>query len=207
MVVVILGLALLGFGIAGSVYARSRRAAREGEATARLCLEASRQRDRLIAAIQGYKQSLGSYPPDHVLCQTPLSVDAVTNQLLYELLGTVHDVTNNAFIPSGFPQIPASMVREFFGTESIRNSVEKPQQLRHFLNATNTMAVYPVQRRGPVGLLAIWPNWEGMEAELYSYFEMASWRYNSSSPEHNAGGFDLWLEIRTPRTNILVKNW
>ena len=203
----VLGLVLLGFGIAGSLYARSRRAAREREATARLCLEASRQRDRLISAIQEYKQSLGFYPPDHVLCQAPLAVDAVTNQLLYELLGTVHDVTNDAFIPSGFPQISAALVKEFFGTESIRNSVEQPEQSRHFLDAANTMAVSAVKREVPVGLIAIWPNWAGMEADLYPYFEVASWRYNSSSPEHNVGGFDLWLEIRTSRTNIVVKNW
>src|ERR1041384_3234674 len=49
------------------------------------------QRERFVQGIELYKRKFGTYPPDHVISRQPLVVDAITNQLLYELLGTLHD--------------------------------------------------------------------------------------------------------------------
>jgi len=51
--------------------------------------ETTRELRRLVSAIEGYKSSLGFYPPDHVISLNPPVIDAITNQLLYELLAEI----------------------------------------------------------------------------------------------------------------------
>ena len=201
----------IGFGIGAigyKLFVRARLETRLGAATARLQEEATKQRDVLVAAIEAYRQTLGCYPPDHVTCISPLTVDPITNQLFYELLGTFHSAADDTFDPPHYPEIRRSLFTRFFGTNCIKNSVERPEQLHHFLDITNMVAVYVIKTHPePVGLIGIWPAWEGMAAALYQHIEPASWRYNSSAPTHNPGKFDLWIELKTTRTNILVKNW
>src|SRR5258708_33099006 len=52
-----------------------------------LCRAVVEQRGRLVAAISGYKKAYGFYPPDHVVRTNPITVETVTNQLFYELVG------------------------------------------------------------------------------------------------------------------------
>jgi hypothetical protein len=190
-----------------NLYARNRYETRLSRATERLYLEACKQRELLVSGIEAYRKALGTYPPDHIICQNPLRVDAVTNQLLYELLGTVHDATNEIFTPPHFPGIQSPLIRRFFGTEGFKNSVEWSDQLRHFLDVTNVAVIVVKPHPDPVGLAGIWPNWEGMDSDLFQDIDPFSWRYISSLPIHNVGKFDLWLEIKTRQTNIVVKNW
>jgi hypothetical protein len=134
-------------------------------------------------------------------------VDPVNNQLLYELFGTVYDATNETFTPPHFPPIHRSMIRRCFGADEIRNHVNFGGEINHFLDVTNVAVVRLPNSDSPVGLLGTWPNWEGMDSQLYADIEIASWRYNSSNPKYNPKRFDLWLEIKTSQTNIIVKNW
>jgi hypothetical protein len=166
------------------------------------------RREFLVSAIQNYKGSLGYYPPDHVISQAPLTVDPVTNQLLYELMGTVYDPTNGSFSPGEFPPINTRLAKRFFNVDGFKNSADRPESVRRFLNITNAGTIVGINERpDDVGLLGYWPNWDGIDPDLYRFISLASWRYNSSSPKHNPGAFDLWIEIKTPRTNIMVGNW
>lgn len=174
----------------------------------RLPSELCKQRDVIESAIERYKSELGFYPPDKIVSSDPLIIDPVTNQLMYELYGTIYDPTNGTFNPGQFPVIKNSIAKRFFNVEKFRNSAEDPQSVRRFLEKTNltaTVLIHP--RPDVVGLLGFWPNWAGMESDLYQYIGMASWQYNSSRPIHNPGKFDLWIVIQTPRTNITVANW
>jgi hypothetical protein len=36
---------------------------------------------------------------------------------------------------------------------------------------------------------------------------IGTWCYNSTKPQHNPGGFDLWMEVEAPGTNLVIGNW
>jgi hypothetical protein len=201
--------AAIGLGIlAYPVYARARSMAHLRSSIPTLCEEVGRQRQVLVAAIEGYKRAFNSYPPDHLLSQAPPTVDAATNQLLYELLGTLYDSTNDTFYPSDFPQIRGIDAKRFFNTSRFKNSAENPGTIGHFLNSANIGATIAItERPDTVALLSYWPNWQGVEPDLYQQIEVGTWCYNSSAPAHSRGGYDLWIEIKTPLTNIIIANW
>jgi hypothetical protein len=161
----------------------------------------------LLKAIGAYKTKLGFYPPDHVIDQQPLLVDAVTNPLLYELLGTWHDPAAETFTPARFPSVHRSLIKSFFNTDGFKNSAAKADEVQHFLDASAIEATVAVNSKPDVGLLGYYPSWEGIEPDIYSLVGLSSWRYNSSAPVHNPGSFDLWIEIETSQTNILIGNW
>jgi hypothetical protein len=37
--------------------------------------------------------------------------------------------------------------------------------------------------------------------------QASSWRYNASAPAHNSNRFDLWSELKTEGTNVVIGNW
>jgi hypothetical protein len=207
--VVVIAIALVGTVLAvGERRARANLELRLSRATLRLQAEACKQRQVLVSAIQTYKATLGSYPPDHVVHRSPLIVDPVTNQLMYELFGTLYNSTNDSFLPHQFPRIKGTVARRFFNVDTFKNSAEKPELVKQFLDKTNVVAEFLVQGRPDVvALLGMWPNWEGMDSDLYQFFDAVSWRYNCSCPAHNPGSFDLWIQIKTSRTNIVIGNW
>jgi len=165
------------------------------------------ERQALLAAIEGYKRKFGSYPPDHVVSRQPLVVDAVTNQLLYELLGTWHDPAADTFTPPSFPSVRRDFIESFFGTTEFKNAAAKVDEVQHFLDPGEIEATVAVHNKPDVALLGYFPGWEGIEPDIYSQVDLSSWRYNSSAPVHNPGAYDLWIEIRTSQTNILIGNW
>lgn len=198
------GLAWVGHGL----WERARTEAHLRAAIPRLCEELSQQRGVLAAAIAAYKAGLGFYPPDHLLGRAPLRVDAVTNQLMYELLGTVHDPAKDTFTPPHSPVIRGALIKELFGSEGFRNAAEKPELVRHFLDGAKLAATAAIHEKPEeVGLASYWPNWEGIEPDLYAQISPGTWCYNTSSPTHNPGAFDLWIEVKTPLTNIVIGNW
>jgi len=192
---------------AWSMFGRYRENARLVAALPRLYSEICSQRECLTRAIDAYKQSLSFYPPDHVLQQNPLTVDPLTNQLLYELVGSVREPDGRFFEPMGYPPVSAQMLKTYFHSDHFANSVEQLEQVRHFLDSSNIIATMAIHQKPDVALLAYFPSWEGIEPELMSQIELGSWRYNQSSPVHNPGKYDLWIEIRTGLTNIVIGNW
>ena len=165
------------------------------------------QRERFIQGIEEYKRKLGTYPPDHVISREPLVVDAITNQLLYELLGTVHDPDADTFAPPRFPAMKRQMIKSFFNTEEFKNSALEKNEVSHFVDLAEISATVAVNTKPDVALLGYFPSWEGIEPEIYSHVYLSSWRYNCSSPTHNPGRYDLWIEVKTSQTNIVVGNW
>jgi hypothetical protein len=201
-------------GCVGLLYAvyelrlRAERAAHLRSAIPRLCQELSQQRQVLISAIEAYKGRLGFYPPDHLLSRTPLIVDPITNQLMYELVGTLHDPAKDTFSPVHLPLIRRAVIKRFFGTDGFKNSAERAKLVNHFLDAANLTATVAINEKpDEVHLPSFWPNWEGVEPDLYAQVSAGTWCYNSSSPTHNPRTYDLWIEVKTPLTNIVIGNW
>ena len=209
VLIALTGIILLAAGaVVGHDYlAHARLRTHLHAAVPKVCEDLRQERQSLIKAIEAYRGKLGFYPPDHVINRQPLVVDAVTNQLLYELLGTCHDPAADTFTPAHFPSIHRSLVKSFFGTEGFTNTALKVDEVQHFLGAADIEATMAVHNKPDVALLGYFPAWEGIEPDIYSQIQLSSWRYNSSTPVHNPGTYDLWIEIRTSQTNILIGNW
>ena len=200
-----------GAGLVCAVYnlrVRAKAAADLRLAIPRLCQKLSQQRQVLVSAIEAYKVSLGFYPPDHLLSRTPLIVDPITNQLMYELFGTLHDPAKGTFTPAHFPPIRQALIQRFFNADGFKNSAESAELVNHFLDVSNLTATAAINEKPEeVGLPSFCPNWEGVEPDLYAQIAAGTWRYNSSSPTHNPGTYDLWIEVKTSLTNIVIGNW
>ena len=207
-VVVALVLALLGlFQLGVRELHQVRLTSRARGAIPKVREETTRELRRLVTAIEGYKSSLGFYPPDHVISQNPPVIDAITNQLLYELLGTLHDTTNDMFCPDHFPAIRGNLVKQFFNVSSFKNCAEQPELVKRFMSASEIPATLGVSEKPAVGVMAFFPTWEGIDSEMTEEISLASWRYNSTAPVHNPGAYDLWIEIPVSGAKIVVGNW
>jgi hypothetical protein len=207
LVAILAAVAALVWAVSG-IRARARAVEDLRSSIPKLCQEVSLQRALLVSAIEAYKNGLGFYPPDHLLSRTPPRVDPVTNQLMYELLGTLHDPVKDMFTPPHAPAIRRALIKRLFNAEGFRNSAEKPQMVRHFLDGSKLTSSKAINEKPEeVGLASYWPNWEGIQPDLYAQISPGTWCYNSSCPTHNPGTYDLWIEVRTPLTNILMGNW
>lgn len=170
--------------------------------------ETSRELQILTRAIDDYKRRLGCYPPDHQVSQSPIVVDSITNQLLYELLGTVYDSTNDSFSPLGhFPEISGKLVKEFFNVSAFKNSAPRRERVNQFIHSGDIPGTLGVSEKPDVGVLAFFPSWDGIDPELLQEFSLAPWRYNCSSPVHNPKSYDLWIEVPVSDSKIVVGNW
>jgi hypothetical protein len=162
----------------------------------------------LTRAIQEYHKRLGCYPPDHLISRDPAVVDSVTNQLLYELLGTVYDGTNDTFCPNDrFPSISGKLVKQFFNVSSFKNSARSRELVKQFIHSTDVPGTLGVSEKPDVGVLAFFPNWEGIDPEVLKEFPLTPWQYNCSAPVHNHDSYDLWISVPVFGSNIVVGNW
>ena len=173
----------------------------------KLCCAVVEQRGRLVAAISGYKKTYGFYPPDHVVSTNPTTVETVTNQLFYELVGCVFDQTQQVWHPSGGSErLPPDLVRLFFGRDFL-NATNGPCKPKGFLSSASAEPLICIHEKPEtIALITYWPDWNGFDGDA-SGFEIGTWQYNSSAPEHNPGTYDLWLRISTKETNIVIGNW
>lgn len=208
----VLGVLLLGlFGLmeAGAYELHQvRLKVRVRHAIPRVREETRRELEVLTRAIAEYKTRLGTYPPDHLVSDHPVVVDSVTNPLLYELSGTVYDSTNDAFWPLGhFPGISRKLVKKFFNESTFKNSAAKAELITQFIHSTDIPGTLGVSEKPDVGVLAFFPNWQGIDPELIGEFSLAPWRYNCSAPVHNPQSYDLWIEVPVSGIKIVVGNW
>ena len=169
---------------------------------------ASAERDRLVAAIEAYHSHFGSYPPDHVLSDRPLRIDPTTNQLFYELVGTVYNPTNNMFFTDGAEPLEKATVKEFFNTAEFKNKSTSPGVAKQFL-ARDFVALREIHDDPDVMVLC--PNIVGTLNEvpfhILTEWDFASWQYVSSSPSNNPGKFDLWVELSAAGRKFSIRNW
>lgn len=173
----------------------------------RIYEHACEQRERLVAAISAYRSNFGFYPLDHVISKEPMVVDAVTNQLFYELWGRVFDPHARNFTPLlSSVHLSEGLVQKFFDIDRFKNSAETTNGVKCFLSETETlMEVH--DRPETIGVLSFWPTWPDANWEAIGQIRFGTWQYNSSRPLHNPKGFDLWVEIQAPGTNIVIGNW
>jgi len=202
---VVILLEVLGYGAyrwVGEMMLEARVAA----AVPKLATEIREQGRTVEAAIEAYKAHFGCYPPDHVLRRQPLTVDAVTNPLLYELAGVRYNPTNQDFEVGSLEPANAQYVKDFFHSDGFKNSTEQAGEVKHFLPLGDLPAQ---QLHDDPDVFALGFNlpWGEFDQEVLVQIKVTPWRYVSSAPTNNPGRFDLWCELQTKGKRIIIGNW
>jgi prepilin-type N-terminal cleavage/methylation domain-containing protein len=172
---------------------------------------------QLETAIDQYKAAYGFYPPGN-----PNGV--LTNQLYYELLGTtVTNINNNPEYQSledpGMTALSVGVINGAFGVNGFMNCTkpgggEDARAAQNFLPGLkpNQVAVFTndfLNNQVPVKLLVV-----SVGGPDVTYRPLGPdapginpWRYNSSNPTNNPGGYDLWVQLSISGKKNLVCNW
>jgi hypothetical protein len=166
--------------------------------------------NKYLTAIENYKASLGSYPPDNPGKPSP-------NQLFYELSGTIFE--NGKFsIPSRQESVSSANVKAIFGRDGFANSSRnekelkltedfKPSQFRELDIPSADIEVLVVPVNGPTNSTYHGQNF-ALRTRAKDGTFINPWLYDSSSTNrNNANGFDLWAEIIIGRNIVRISNW
>ena len=168
---------------------------------------------QLETALERYKDKLGYYPPDNKIASNPDPY--ALNQLYYELLGTTNDsgVFHTLDDSAQIANTPAAFQAAFGAASSVTGFMNcarggggdelpsgqsflgglKPGQ---FLALTTpACSVLGSKLEGPL----VYLNDQGVKIN--------PWRYNSSSPRHNAKSFDLWIDVMAGEKTNRICNW
>jgi hypothetical protein len=171
-----------------------------------VCEEVRAERGKLVSAIEAYKAHYGAYPPDHVLSRQPLVVDPVTNTLLYELVGVVYNSTNKMFQVAGREPAEEKYVKEFFQVEGFKNWGDTPDKITKFLKMEPVPALQ-LHDDPDVFAVGFQITSEQIAPEVFWEFQTSPWRYVSTAPTNNPGKFDLWIELKARKHEIMIGNW
>ena len=180
---------------------------------ARISIMRSRARAELTnleTAIERYHDKLGYYPPDN-------PVNWAVNQLYYELLGTTNftiggvtyyqTLDNSAQIratdiPTVFnnPNLTGFMNCSRGGEDGLPGGVA-------FLNGLKTAQFQAITNTGSSILYTVLrTTLDGPSIPLLDP-KLNSWRYNSSSPQHNPKTYDLWIDVMAGSKTNRICNW
>ena len=206
VIVVLAGLGLAGWWGVGFL-GEWRQAARARAAVPRVLAGIRAERVLLEAAIEAYRAEFHFYPPDHVVSRQPLVIDAVTNQLLYEVGGTVFDAPNRIFAGPKSPPLAARHLPAYFHIERFSNVVNTPAEPRGFLPAAGIFVANLTDKYPGLRTFGYAPLPEEVDTETSVAFTISPWRYVSTQPTNNPGKFDLWIEVSLNDRQIVVGNW
>jgi len=171
----------------------------------------------LVMSIENFKGDFGHYPPDHVLPQQnpndPL-VDAVTNQLFYELSGVIVDNVNRQFYTAGRTEtITTATVNNFFNTDGFVNARTDPKATprAYFQPKSSQYAEIsgpPPANTPDVEVLVVPVKWPLNRADQPTGRKGVNpWRYVSTRPTNNVSSFDLWAEWVERKEVKILSNW
>jgi type II secretory pathway pseudopilin PulG len=186
--------------------------------------KAQTEMDRVIVAIELYKEKLGAYPPDNPRLPA-------LNPLYFELLGTRQPTptlyetldkavqmplgafprafsgldANNNVVPSGvsgFVNSDRPAGEETLAARTFLRGLQ-PGQFVDGLNngVSNRLLTCTVQ--WPKNLPPLVPSFQPVEAGVYPN----PWRYVSSNPTNNPGTYDLWVDLVVGGKTNRISNW
>ncbi len=187
--------------------ASQRHAARVRLAMQRVVDGIRAERAQLESAIEAYRKALGHYPPDHVLSRQPLVVDGVTNQLFYEISGTVFNPASRRFECERCTAVSSRTLAAYFHVEQFSNVVTAPAVARSFLPATDVFIGELTGKIPGLKTFGYAPLPEEVDPETANEFVISPWRYVTTQPTNNPGRFDLWIEVNVNDQHLVVGNW
>jgi prepilin-type N-terminal cleavage/methylation domain-containing protein len=165
---------------------------------------------KLETAIDRYKATYGFYPPDN-------PGNPLTNQLYFELVGTVYNPTNTPVYTTldGSAQINASDVPIAFpGVGGFMNCT-KPGSGEDASAARNFLPDLKPNQMGTIKAGNVWVTnlitaVGGPDAKYQPLGQpdVNPWRYNSSNLTNNPGSYELWIQlVFAPGQTNLICNW
>ena len=185
---------------------------------------------QIQSAIESYKAKTGFYPPDNHLVAGN-AVNAVTNQLYYELEGTILTniggvdyyvtIDGNSQIPvTGFPalygQSGVTTVTGFANSSrNTRSSDEAAAAVNFLTKGLRPLQIAQLASGGKtLGVIIVCSvPWEDASTPpISSSVSQAPptvnpWRYISSNPTNNTGTYDLWVDILIRGVTNRICNW
>jgi prepilin-type N-terminal cleavage/methylation domain-containing protein len=167
----------------------------------------------LETAIDSYHAVYGFYPPSN-----PNNV--LINQLYYELEGTTNiNPASPVFQPldGSSPAMPAANVQMTFGAGGFVNCSkpggdEDSKQGRNFLPELPENDIFRTYTNSTTGIqgMAMLISPLGGPDQSYAPLGLQGlnpWRYNSSNPVNNPGGYELYMQLKIKGKTYLVCNW
>jgi hypothetical protein len=205
VVATIAGVACLGYFACRFISAKIFQAKVEA-ALPKVCEAIRKERGTVLSAIEAYKAHFGFYPPDSAAGGGPQIANAVTNPLLYELVGAVLNPASEMYELGGLEPAEAKFVREFLNTTGFVNSGSTTGQVVRFLPFTNFPAAQ-LHDDPDVFAVGFQIFWADIPPETAWEFGISTWRYVRSGATHNPGKFDLWIEVKTSSKTVTIGNW
>ena len=156
---------------------------------------------QLVTVIEAYKEKKGFYPPSNGNTN-----NVMTNQLFYELTGTIFNPANNNYQTiNGSETIGVATIQNFFGTDGFANSSVDRGEIKNYFPGLRSTQYREVSSNPDVELLTV--PVEGPNDIDVNGVKLNPWRYNSSTPTHNPGSYDLWAEIVIGGKTNIIGNW
>ena len=154
--------------------------------------------EQLDGAIRSFHRKHGFYPADNGKKLPGNVVNSGLNQLYYELTGTGFDKDANSFTDNLGGTLTSADVQNVFGAKGFANSDSDSTKVQNFLAnlKPSGSALVP----GTATRVLVVP-YKGPDGDFNP------WRYNSSDPEHNTEGFDLWAEVIINGNKEIIGNW
>jgi prepilin-type N-terminal cleavage/methylation domain-containing protein len=159
---------------------------------------------QLVTAIESYKASMGTYPPDN-------PVNPARNSLRYELTGVVVDNERGEFrTPGGGQVLRPQLVRDRFNVEGFANAVTDPGQVRRFLDPKSEQVATLSRQVDDVEVLVVPVAWPLRAAQqpIPENPGLNPWRYlGPGNATNNVDSFDLWAEFVDGKHVRVMGNW
>ena len=169
------------------------------------------ERDQYVTAIESYKMSFSTYPPDNF---DPLknTVNPFSNQLFYELTGTTFVKDRDSFVTLiGNYRINTSYVKQIFNRDGFQNSNEETNQVKQFIHLRAGQFQVQTNANGqiPIPYLVVPVDWPPSRTDnpIGAGLTINPWRYVSTSPTNNPNSFDLWADFVLGGKVKTIANW
>ena len=183
--------------------------------------------NNVSTAIESYHADIGSFPPDALLRNGV--VNTVTNQLFYELTGTIYTERRTYTSLSGSDEIGRPQINRFFGRDGFQNVARNQAEVKGYLDL-KASEVGEISENPNIRVLKApipWPlkqiegNYQdvlGRNRSMESlrpyqgrnqrFRGMNTWQYRSSGLNRfNQQSFDLWADLVIGNKIYRVNNW
>ena len=172
--------------------------------------------DQLITAIENYKATYGFYPPSPAVPPAVGNPLTLPNQLYYELAGTVFTNGSYTTLDGNPPSLTPLQIQGAFGVGGFLNCTkgaggEDATAAHNFLPELRPKQYYLFTNinTGPQGVNLLVASVGGPDQtyQPVGLPDVNPWRYNSSNPTNNPGGYDLWVQLVIGGKTNLICNW
>ncbi|XOV71952.1 MAG: type II secretion system protein [Verrucomicrobiota bacterium] len=181
----------------------------------------------ISTAIDSYQADLGSFPPDAQFRNGV--VNAATNQLYYELTGSVYNNQGSYRSLSGSELIRRETINGFFGVDGFQNVARQETEVKGYLDVKGSQAgtislnpevrvltapipwpIKPLQGnyQNVLGQNIPMENLRPIKSADPSISRVNPWQYRSSGLNRfNQQSYDLWADIVIGTKVYRVNNW